>query len=232
MPLSSEQPNDVLSALGVGRENRADLPLHYAVTARVKSLVPMRDPDRLQALVADPVAVEAACRRIGSTGLYPYAVVAGAARRFEARQFPRASGYPRDAATGIAAAALVVGPLRDRAIAADDRPIRVYQGRAMGRLPEITVRLGFGGDRLPSGRSGRSSCGPGPSGHGGWTPMSDAVLSRLRAGGLTLASCPDPRPTSCRARPPTYASSLPAKRPCCAANRNILASSAATLRRR
>lgn len=147
MPLSSEQAGDVLSALGVGREDLTGLPLHNAVTSRVKTLVPMRDPERLHALVADPAAVEAVCRRIGSTGLYPYAVVDGGARVFEARQFPRASSYPEDAATGIAAAALAFGLLRDRALAADDRPIRVYQGRAMGRLSEITVRLGFAGDR-------------------------------------------------------------------------------------
>ncbi|MCJ2136389.1 PhzF family phenazine biosynthesis isomerase [Methylobacterium sp. J-026] len=147
VPLSPEQAGDVLAALGVGRENLADLPLHNAVTSRVKTLVPMRDPQRLHALVANPAAVEAVCRQIGSTGLYPYAVVDGEARVFEARQFPRSSGYPEDAATGIAAAALAFGLLHDRTVAADDRPIRVYQGRAMGSLSEITVRLGFAGDR-------------------------------------------------------------------------------------
>jgi hypothetical protein len=35
----------------------------------------MRDPERLNALDTNMEAVEAACRRIGSTGLYPYAVL-------------------------------------------------------------------------------------------------------------------------------------------------------------
>lgn len=147
VPLSLEQAGDVLAALGVSRDSLADLPLHNAVTSRVKTLVPMRDPGKLHALVANPAAVEAVCRRIGSTGLYPYAIVDNEARVFEARQFPRSSGYPEDAATGIAAAALAFGLLHDRTIAADDRLIRVYQGRAMGSLSEITVRLGFAGDR-------------------------------------------------------------------------------------
>jgi PhzF family phenazine biosynthesis protein len=147
VPLDPEQAATALSALGLGGDALADLPLHNAVTARVKTLVPLRDPARLQALGPDPVAVEAACRALGSTGLYPYAVLDGPGRRFEARQFPRASGYPEDAATGIAAAALAFGLLREGLVEADDRPIRVYQGRAMGRLSEIVVRLGFSAGR-------------------------------------------------------------------------------------
>ncbi len=62
---------------------------------------------------------------------------------FEARQFPRSSGYPEDAATGIAAAALSFGLLANGLVDADDKPIRVFQGRAMGALSEIGIRLGF-----------------------------------------------------------------------------------------
>lgn len=146
-PLAPDRAADVLAALGIGPDALADLPLHNALTSRVKTLVPMRDPERLNALHPDPAAVEAACRRIGSTGLYPYAAVDAPARVFEARQFPRSSGYPEDAATGIAAAALAFGLLHDGSIAADDRPIRIFQGRAMGRFSEIRVRLGFADGR-------------------------------------------------------------------------------------
>ena len=121
--------------------------MHNAVTSRTKTLVPMRDVERLNALVADPVAIEPVCRAIGSTGLYPYAVASAAERTFEARQFPRSSGYPEDAATGIAAAALAFGLLANGTIAPDDRPVRIFQGRAMGRLSEIRVRIGFAGGR-------------------------------------------------------------------------------------
>lgn len=55
-------------------------------------------------------------------------------RHAEARQFPQASGYPEDAATGIAATALF-GALRHDGI---DIPaaetVHVLQGCAMGRL--------------------------------------------------------------------------------------------------
>ena len=146
-PLDPDGAARVRAALGIGPGALCDLSVHNALTSRVKTLVPMRDPDRLNALAPDPAAVEAACRAIGSTGLYPYAVLDAGARAFEARQFPRCSGYPEDAATGIAAAALAFGLLRDGLVEADDRPIRILQGRAMGRLSEIRVRLGFAGGR-------------------------------------------------------------------------------------
>jgi predicted PhzF superfamily epimerase YddE/YHI9 len=44
-------------------------------------------------------------------------------------------------ATGIAAAALVFGLLANGMVAADDRPIRDRQGRAMGRPSEIALRF-------------------------------------------------------------------------------------------
>jgi PhzF family phenazine biosynthesis protein len=146
-PLAGEAEDAVLTSLGIDRGTLAVRPVHNAVTSRVKTLVPMRDVAELNALAPKSDAVEAACTRIGSTGLYPYAVLDGPARLFEARQFPRASGYPEDAATGIAAAALAFGLLEDGLVAPDDRPIRILQGRAMGRLSEIRVRLGFADGR-------------------------------------------------------------------------------------
>ena len=146
-PLAPDRVDAVCAALGIGRDALADLPVHNAVTSRVKTLVPMRRPEGLHALAPDPAALEAACRELGSTGLYPYAIVDGPGRVFEARQFPLASGYPEDAATGIAASALAFGLLHDKTIAPDDSPILVRQGRAMGHLSEIRVRIGFAGDR-------------------------------------------------------------------------------------
>jgi len=145
--LTAEQGNEVLHALGIGRDALEDLPLHNAVTSRTKTLVPMKDAERLNALVADPARIEEVCRRIGSTGLYPYAVLDREARTFEARQFPRSSGYAEDAATGIAATALAFGLLTDATIDPDDRLIRIFQGRSLGRLSEIHVRIGFADDR-------------------------------------------------------------------------------------
>lgn len=161
-PLSADWADEICATLGLGPDALADLPVHNAATSRVKTLIPVRTPEALHALSPDSDAVEAMCRRIGSTGLYPYAAVDRAERVFEARQFPRSSGYPEDAATGIAAAALAFGLLHDGIVPPDDGPIHVYQGRAMGRLSKIQVRIGFaggqpvgcllGGEVAPDGR--------------------------------------------------------------------------------
>ena len=117
------------------------------MTSRVKTLIPMRDSERLQALITDMKRTETCCTRLGSTGLYPYAVLDRDAQLFEARQFPRSSGYPEDAATGIAAAALAFGLLRIGLIKSNDACVRVLQGRTMGCLSEISVRIGLAGNR-------------------------------------------------------------------------------------
>jgi trans-2,3-dihydro-3-hydroxyanthranilate isomerase len=103
-----------------------------ASTSRVKTLVPLADPARLHALAPDPAAVGRACAAIGSTGLYPWA--SGPDGPVHARQFPRSSGYPEDAATGIAATALFYG------LGGPAEPLVVRQGEAMGRPSEIRVR--------------------------------------------------------------------------------------------
>nr|WP_114469534.1 PhzF family phenazine biosynthesis isomerase [Pseudorhodoferax soli] len=121
-----------------------------ARTSRVKTLVPMHDVASLQALRPDFAAMEALCASIDSTGLYPYALDApGAAGEptVAARQFPKASGYPEDAATGIAAAALW-GHLAAQgsiAVGTAAAPVTctVRQGEAMGRPSAIAVRARF-----------------------------------------------------------------------------------------
>jgi NitT/TauT family transport system substrate-binding protein len=110
--LTRAQEEDVLSALKISRRDLLDLPVQNAVTSRVKTLIPMKGVRQLNELVPAPPQIEACCERIESTGLYPYAVEHQGERRFEARRFPKSSGYPEDAATGIAAAALAFGLLR------------------------------------------------------------------------------------------------------------------------
>ncbi|SPA55502.1 PhzF family phenazine biosynthesis protein [Cupriavidus taiwanensis] len=115
-----------------------------ACTSRVKTLVAMPDVAALAALRPDFARMAALCDAIGSTGLYPYADAATddppappATRAVHARQFPRASGYPEDAATGIAAAALW-GHLAGNA--GESAPVlAVRQGETMGRPSEILV---------------------------------------------------------------------------------------------
>ena len=145
--LTRAEEEQVLSALKISRGDLLDLPVQNAITSRVKTLVPMRGVRQLNELVPDSVQIEACCDRIGSTGLYPYAIEHQGERRFEARQFPKSSGYPEDAATGIAAAALAFGLLRNGLVERNSEQITVMQGRAMDALSEIRVRLGFAGSR-------------------------------------------------------------------------------------
>jgi trans-2,3-dihydro-3-hydroxyanthranilate isomerase len=132
-----------------------------ARTSRVKTLVQMPDVAALDALRPDFSAMEALCESIGSTGLYPYALGAGAAEAtagrpvVAARQFPKSSGYPEDAATGIAAAALW-GQLAAANVIATGSPeapvvCTVRQGDAMGRPSAIYVRARFGDDATAAG---------------------------------------------------------------------------------
>lgn len=124
-----------------------------ASTSRVKTLVQLPDVASLNALHPDFAAMEALCASIGSTGLYPYAMADKAATGepvVAARQFPKSSGYPEDAATGIAAAALWGHLAATGAIATGSQvaPIvcTVRQGDAMGRPSAIEVRARFGDD--------------------------------------------------------------------------------------
>lgn len=145
-PLGGKAVASILSVLGLDTGALADFVVSNAATSRVKTIVPLRELDRLQSLSPNPADVEAACEAIGSTGLYPYVVRDPNSQLFEARQFPKSSGYPEDAATGIAATALSFALLADGLVARGDRPIRIFQGRAMGRLSAIHVRLAFAGD--------------------------------------------------------------------------------------
>lgn len=129
----------VLDVLGLTRADLAEVPVRNGATSRTKTLVPIRDVDRLDAIEPDLDRVERACALIGSTGLYPYAISGD--RQVDARQFPRSSGYPEDPATGIAATALMFGLVADGLVSADERPVVVRQGRAMGRPSRISTRL-------------------------------------------------------------------------------------------
>lgn len=116
-----------------------DLPgLHTinASTSRVKTLIRLPSAAALDALAPDFTAVRDVCEAIGSTGLYPYALTPDGA---SARQFPKSSGYPEDAATGIAAAALW-GFLNETNDVPADGVFTVRQGVAMGSPSVIQLR--------------------------------------------------------------------------------------------
>jgi trans-2,3-dihydro-3-hydroxyanthranilate isomerase len=132
---------EIAQCLGIGLAQIVS-PVLNAATSRVKTLVRLESPELLHGLRPDFARVEALCDRLGSTGLYPFASNADAqGTEVSARQFPRSSGYPEDAATGIAAAALAWG-LREMAlVGADGTLVTVRQGEAMGSPSAIQVRL-------------------------------------------------------------------------------------------
>lgn len=113
----------------------SSLPIINASVARSKTLVRLVSVDALHNVSSplDPEAFRIACDIIDSTGLYLYAESSDG---FECRQFPRASGYPEDPATGIAAGALAVclHPILKR------QQYKIYQGTAMGRPSLIQIR--------------------------------------------------------------------------------------------
>jgi PhzF family phenazine biosynthesis protein len=148
-PLSdaAQTTAEIVDVLGVHAGDLAPLPIQNAHTSRVKTLIPLRSVSILDGLRPDFGRIEQLCSRIGSTGLYPYAISDQAAQVVDARQFPAASGYPEDAATGIAASALSFGLLSNRIVAASERRITIRQGRAMGRPSEILVRFNLADGR-------------------------------------------------------------------------------------
>jgi PhzF family phenazine biosynthesis protein len=148
LPDADQAKADILQVLGIGAEDLAPLPIQNARTSRVKTLVPLKSVSILDGLKPDFGKIEQLCARIESTGLYPYAISDRDRQVVDARQFPRSSGYPEDAATGIAAAALSFGLLSNGIVEASERQITVRQGRAMKRPSEIQVRFNLDNGRV------------------------------------------------------------------------------------
>ncbi|VVE65071.1 phenazine biosynthesis protein [Pandoraea anapnoica] len=137
----------ICEVLGIGADDLASMSIVNASTSRTKTLVPLRTVERLNTLTPNLGAVAALCDALSSTGLYPFAVERTRPLELHARQFPRSSGYPEDAATGIAAAATLYGALHYGLLANGESAMRVYQGFAMGRPSCIRVALREPGNR-------------------------------------------------------------------------------------
>jgi PhzF family phenazine biosynthesis protein len=135
----------ISDVLGIHAADLLSMPILNAVTSRVKTLVPLRSVEVLDALRPDFARIESLCAALSSTGLYPFAISDLSARRFDARQFPRASGFPEDIATGVAASALAFGLVAYGVLPFGTERITVRQGRAMGRPSQIFVRFDLPG---------------------------------------------------------------------------------------
>ena len=147
-PVAHAAEADILDVLGIGPADLAAWPIQNARTSRVKTLIPLKSVAILDGLAPDFGRMEQLCTGIGSTGLYPYAIFDREKQIVDARQFPQSSGYPEDAATGIAAAALSFGLLSNGIVEASERPITIRQGRAMKHPSEISVRFNLDGGRI------------------------------------------------------------------------------------
>jgi PhzF family phenazine biosynthesis protein len=138
--ISPDKRAEIVAILGIHERDLLDLPLLNSTTSRTKTLVPLASPVVLNDLHPDFSRMRALCEAIGSTGLYPFACDWDDERTYHARQFPAASGYPEDAATGVAATALLYG-LKHWGLIGTRRTIRVRQGDAMGRPSRMAVTL-------------------------------------------------------------------------------------------
>lgn len=145
LPDAARSEAEILDVLGIDRDSLAPFPIQNARTSRTKTLIPLKNAAILDSLKPDFAKIEQLCNRIDSTGLYPYAVVDPDDQIIDARQFPSSSGYPEDAATGIAASALSFGLLANGIVEASERLITIRQGRAMQRPSAIHVRFSFDG---------------------------------------------------------------------------------------
>ena len=138
--IDARHRNGLIDVLGIAERDLLDLPLLNATTSRTKTLIPLASPVVLNDLKPDFARLKNLCDEIGSTGLYPFACDLEDERTYHARQFPAASGYPEDAATGVAATALLYG-LKHWGLIGLRRTIRVRQGDAMGRPSRMAVTL-------------------------------------------------------------------------------------------
>jgi PhzF family phenazine biosynthesis protein len=97
--------------------------------------------DALRKLNPDFEALWSLCDQEAVSGLYPFAFSVGNDRsRPSARQFPLRAGFPEDAATGVAAAALAAYLTRyNLHYAAGRHQFQIAQGYEMGAPSRIAV---------------------------------------------------------------------------------------------
>ncbi|WP_417824985.1 PhzF family phenazine biosynthesis protein [Thalassospira lucentensis] len=135
--LSRKAGEDIASVLNLPHDYFHNAICMNAKTSRTKTLIPITSVEELHQLKPNFEHIRSVCNQMESTGLYPFAV--GKERgHFHARQFPSNSGYPEDAATGIAASALAFG-LLDLKYVEDTEGVVIHQGEAMNFPSRIDI---------------------------------------------------------------------------------------------
>ena len=129
-------PTEVLRALRIRPRDllAAGWPIQSVSVSRAKLVVPLTNYRVLDGLRPDFDALWRCCERFDVTGFYPFTPRTNKrGADLEARQYPLRAGFPEDAATGVAAAALgaYVTMHRDACRRGGQR-FRIAQGYAMG----------------------------------------------------------------------------------------------------
>ena len=114
-------------------------PIQSVSVSRAKLLIPVQDSRRLDRLSPDFEAMWKLCERLNVTGFYAFTRMPTRDRGdVDARQFPYRAGFPEDAATGVAAAALAAYLTRyDLDCKEGEHAFQVGQGYAMGAPSRI-----------------------------------------------------------------------------------------------
>lgn len=145
--LNKAEVNEILSALGIeSNDLEPRLEIQNVGTSRVKTLVPIKSTEKLNSLEPDFPRIRKLCDKIGSTGLYPYAIIDYDLQKYAARHFPRRFGYWEDVVNGVAASALAFALLVRGYIHSADKAVMVKQGSATDVPSEIGVRFRKWGD--------------------------------------------------------------------------------------
>lgn len=112
----------------------AATPVESVSVSRPKLLVPLSDSAVLNKLQPDFNGLWTLCDAFRVSGVYPFTRNTDKANiDVEARQFPLRAGFPEDAATGVAAAALGAYLVKyDRKCRTGEYRLRIAQGYAMG----------------------------------------------------------------------------------------------------
>ncbi|KAG7366808.1 PhzF family phenazine biosynthesis protein [Nitzschia inconspicua] len=137
---STEKQDLLLGTEGTNFDDDILSSCFHASIARPKTLVPLKSRELVNEKAVAPTSPDEfaqVCRDLDeTTGLYLYAQLEDEEATWECRQFPSASGYPEDPATGIAAAALACHLKYQQKV--DFETYKIYQGTAMGN-PSLIV---------------------------------------------------------------------------------------------
>ena len=136
-------PSMVARSLRINPESiAAQTPVESVSVSRPKLLVPVAESTMLDTLDPDFDALWTLCDAFRVSGVYPFTRKTDKGNAdVEARQFPLRAGFPEDAATGVAAAALGAYLVKyDRQSRTGVHNIRIAQGYAM-RAPSLIEAL-------------------------------------------------------------------------------------------